>query len=296
MEYHLIHFDPNTRELYSGSNIGKEIYDEYSELHIVLIKYYRSFSLIKFPNLAFENFEKGFQETVELMKKHDFNREHFMNLTFIVEFHLINYLTNLRLYLDHTEKRLKNDYSDDELFELFKKITSSFYDDTFAYPFVYKLRNFVQHCSLPFTPEKKDSLREGTTELETSTASIFFDRDALLNEFDGWSEIVKSKIKEQPERIEIVHTIQESMSSLNEIERILKDCEKEILKPIAERVMEICKPVLDNNGNPCIAKLTPSKEKNSGFHYSMMNFPFGVLISMGYEFDQIKKSSLLNLT
>jgi len=63
---------------------------------------------------------------------------------------LSNLLSSIRLFLDHSEFAFKRKYGKkSEEVEAFKKYASEKYDSSFSYRFVYKLRNYVQHCGIP---------------------------------------------------------------------------------------------------------------------------------------------------
>lgn len=289
MKYYLVHIDLKKKTFSLVKEISGEMFNEYSVIDSRINNYYRSFSLIKFPELAFTKLENCFNKTIKSMQELDYDREVFLNISFELEFHLINYLTNFRIYLDHTETRLKRDYKDGGIIELFKKSTNNFFDETFSYPFIYQLRNFVQHCSIPFSPEKIDYLKKDTTEVERSTADIFFDRDGLLENFKKWKKIVAEKIRAQGEKIELISNVQESLFCLQELEGQIKESEIKILTSKAERLIEICQPVLQNNGTPGIASLEEVEGHKNKYKSSMLSFPFGALISMGFNFAQVKE-------
>ena len=64
--------------------------------------------------------------------------------------HLVNYLGSARLYLDNYELRLKRAYGKGSReVASFKSETAQSYDGSFAYRFLYRLRNYGQHFGLP---------------------------------------------------------------------------------------------------------------------------------------------------
>jgi len=69
---------------------------------------------------------------------------------FNINRHIFNYLSSIRMFLDHNEYNLKKRYgSDSPRVKRFKKTCSQIYDNSFSYRFLYKLRNYVQHCGMP---------------------------------------------------------------------------------------------------------------------------------------------------
>ena len=71
---------------------------------------------------------------------------------------LLNFLTAMRFFLDHTETRLKRRYGKtNKAVQTFKTSTSASYDKVFAYRFLYRLRNVAQHCSIPIGHVKTET-------------------------------------------------------------------------------------------------------------------------------------------
>jgi hypothetical protein len=103
---------------------------------------------------------------------------------------LLNYLTAIKTFIDHTTTFLNRKFGEQsEEFLGFKTMLSAFYDASFAYRFLSKLRNYAQHVDLPlesihFSAKNRDNLKalEGTLTVE-------FDRDNLLNSFQKWGTV-----------------------------------------------------------------------------------------------------------
>ena len=72
---------------------------------------------------------------------------------FRANWQLANYLASIRFFLDFTETRVKRRFGKtSQQAQSFKRACSSAFDNTFAYRFLYKLRNYAQHCGLPVGP------------------------------------------------------------------------------------------------------------------------------------------------
>lgn len=96
----------------------------------------------------------------------------------------INYLSSFRTLIDH----IPNILNKREKKEL-KDFLSYLYDNEFSYRFIYKLRNYTQHCGLPITKYESN--------FNNSLVEIFLMLDAeyLLNDYDSWGEVVKNDLK-----------------------------------------------------------------------------------------------------
>lgn len=65
---------------------------------------------------------------------------------------LLNLLSSVRMYLDHTETTTHRKYGDTSpIYTNFRRACSDAYDNQFSYRFLYKLRNYAQHCGSPLS-------------------------------------------------------------------------------------------------------------------------------------------------
>lgn len=124
--------------------------------------------------------------------------------------YLLNYLTAMRVFLDHSEARLKRKFGRDSVEGgRFKTVAAAEFDGRFSNRLFYKLRNYTQHCGMPpvgFNIVNK--VGEG--------AEIVFtlDKDALLENYSEWGSIVKAELqdlKSDPLLFELINDHFESM-------------------------------------------------------------------------------------
>ena len=125
---------------------------------------------------------------------------------------ILNLLSSIRTYLDHTETRLKRTFKDKSSeVELFKRLTSEAFDGHFAYRFLEKLRNYSQHCGLPtgevtiIDDEKGHSIK------------LSLLRDSLLTNFDSWGAIIKPELEVQEDKFDIIPLLEKKVELLKEI-------------------------------------------------------------------------------
>ena len=118
---------------------------------------------------------------------------------------LLNFLMSIRVFLDHSEHNIKKNYGkDSERYKTFQRITSRCYDRYFSYRFLYKLRNYVQHCGMPVGNIK---LYSGLDETELSvnhSLTLYFDRDDLLKKYDSWGSVLEDEISDFPKILKLI--------------------------------------------------------------------------------------------
>lgn len=150
---------------------------------------------------------------------------------------LFNYLSSARTYLDHSEKYLKNKYGNNSTqFNSFKSYTSSLFDNFFEYRFIYKLRNYAQHCGLPinsitFSVDNKDLLKR------TINLNPLFLKSELKKNYKEWGQKINEDFDFQPEEIsvrQIIGNYYKNIKDLNDefiiIEKLSLDKSVEYLE------------------------------------------------------------------
>lgn len=132
---------------------------------------------------------------------------------------LFNYLSSARTYLDHSEKYLKNKYGNNSpQYNRFKIFTSNLYDNFFEYRFLYKLRNYAQHCGLPinnitFSVDNKNLFKR------TINLNPLFLKSELKKNYKEWGKKINEDFDVQPEEIsirQVIGTYYENFKNLND--------------------------------------------------------------------------------
>ena len=155
-----------------------------------------------------------------------------------------NFLYSIRTFLDHTETNLKRRYGkNSERFNDFKKACSEAYDNNFSYKFIYKLRNYVQHCGMPPSQLNfsKKIIDRQAQKIGTAI-QISLDRDELLTKYE-WTTTVEAELRQQPEKIDIEHHMSEMLRCLHQInlKLIKRDLQNIVLS--AQRVEQLILPL-----------------------------------------------------
>ncbi|WP_027361083.1 hypothetical protein [Halodesulfovibrio aestuarii] len=128
---------------------------------------------------------------------------------------LLNLMMSIRTLLDHMETSVKRQFGKkSEQADYLKSLTSHEFDTCFAYGFFYKLRNYVQHCSMPpLVYSENIIIKSNPSELEIKITLV---RDSLLDGFTKWGA-VKSHLEAAPERIDLISIVKDVMKSINNI-------------------------------------------------------------------------------
>jgi len=151
---------------------------------------------------------------------------------------LLNFLTSARTFLDHFETFVKRKYGkSSEESELFKSIVSHEFDNEFAYSFMYKLRNYVQHCGMPpIDFEIKTITDEENPSIEYV---LNFNKNILLRDYDSWGAIVKPRIEAQEDLFPVIPIVESLLVSYKKIYSVfIKTTYFEEIKIAKDQILE----------------------------------------------------------
>ena len=173
---------------------------------------------------------------------------------FNINRHIFNYLSSIRMFLDHNEYNLKKRYgSDSPRVKRFKKTCSQIYDNSFSYRFLYKLRDYVQHCGMPLgnleLAAKESNFAPNGIQ---RSLSVQFDRDGLLTKFSNWGSQLSREIPKLPRRFEVTPHISEGMKCVEKIYLTLIEDDFPQLLHAAEYIRQLIAPAKDLIGVPSI--------------------------------------------
>ncbi|MCY0933038.1 hypothetical protein [Streptomyces sp. H34-S4] len=142
---------------------------------------------------------------------------------------LDSFLSAFRAFVDHTCKWLSSRYGNVVLGE-FNSNLSREYDSEFAYRFMYKLRNYSQHCGMP--PVSGHVRRWVDPDGEKrQEVSVTFDAMELLSKYDGWGQPVKSELQRLGGQFSVAEMATRLMASCSAVQA-------ELLCAIAPRLQE----------------------------------------------------------
>lgn len=130
----------------------------------------------------------------------------------------LNYVFSFRTYIDHLETFLKRTYGDksNEVTD-FKKLTGELYDNNFEYRFLYKLRNYAQHCGLPIDIFNiNPSINSDVYDVKIN---IQFNSNLLLEKFDAWGAQLKRELSELNSNFDVEEVAVEFFKLTKEIQK-----------------------------------------------------------------------------
>jgi hypothetical protein len=130
----------------------------------------------------------------------------------------VNWLTSMRMFLDHEETQLKRQYGGSSTeFAAFKQATKNAYDGEVGYRFAYEFRNYVQHCGLPLNQVVITPPATSRPHVKQDV-KLLLDRDILLAQFSKWKH-VKVDIQAMEPQFELLPLLGAAMSRIHAISR-----------------------------------------------------------------------------
>ncbi|HEV7766223.1 MAG TPA: hypothetical protein VGQ76_14555 [Thermoanaerobaculia bacterium] len=158
---------------------------------------------------------------------------------------VMNLLSAIRSYLDHTETDLKRRFGDtSDRVNRFKALTNKLYDNQFSYRFIYRFRNFVQHCGLPLDTFSHEA--SPTSRMLQAAVS----RSRLLDGFD-WGSL-RHEIERLPEKVDLTELLVAHVTHLSELHQRLCAEELPAVKHAAARILSAASHTEGLSGIPAV--------------------------------------------
>lgn len=197
--------------------VSPDQYTEYSTHKDTVLAFMKDLELIRCVWDNYSDFANHLHDTAQGQAESG----HMINPYFhsSIEKHLnrliLNLLASVRTFLDHTLSSLSRDYGKDSpQLNYYHEVTREEFDKNFAYRFMYKLRNYSQHCGMP--PINFSMTRSRDIDSETIGIELLFDREELLRSYDSWTT-VKSEIEECEPFFEAIPLINQYVKSVTAI-------------------------------------------------------------------------------
>lgn len=260
-------------------DLTKEEFERYVGYMDILTKISMDEKLFRIVELNYSELKKSIQlhtETYDKNPSADISQFEyvFMDINRLI----LNLLSSVRTFLDHTETRFKRKFGvSSEEVKLFKEITSAAYDEHFSYRFLYKLRNYSQHCGLPtgrvqIVSEAVDESVPGSGAVNTIALQLL--RDRLIETFDAWGNPVKGELQMQTEEFDIIPLIDEYFSILGDMNRNLNRGIYKKYEIEAQELLSLIKETTTTGGIPCLIEATGD---DSNMELGMKYFPYDAI-------------------
>jgi hypothetical protein len=196
---------------------------------------------------------------------------------------ILSVLNSFRLFLDHSETRLKKRFGkNSNRVEKFKKACAEEYDNNFSYRFMYRLRNYAQHCGMPIRNLSLKSSLVGEEERVEYGISVNIDRDSLIDSFDGWGAQVKEELLQLPPYFEINPYILGLRKSIEWIQLVCVEDDFPSLVKSAEYIREMMRQLEDIQGVPCIFQKISRSDKTGIIELTVEDFPLHLIDMVDY--------------
>jgi len=186
----------------------------------------------------------------------------------------LNLLSSVRTYLDHTETSLKRRHGETaQIFLSFDRACSHAYDTYFSYRFLYKLRDYAQHCGFPI-----NNITLGARSIENDPNKPQYSllvgtvRDVLLANFN-WKKLTE-ELSRQPDTIDINKHIDTMMKCLEEINSGVTKDEFSTLRGSAAYIKSLLQRISytgETDGEPIVFELEVT-EDDTGKVTSLSHF------------------------
>lgn len=205
---------------------------------------------------------------------------------------IVNFLTAMRMFLDQSEAELKrlDDEDNGNRFSAWKTICSAEYDEFFAYRFLYKFRNYVQHIGLPLSIwnisvslKRSDEIIQRSLSGELSLDDVDHSEDPivqillgespadLISNYGNWPAPIKAELESLTTEIDLSEQIHVVMECLTRIaEAFQEQFEVELLQAVKD-FKAIVGNLTDYRSRPVLAHIT---EKRPRFDIEIMDLEF----------------------
>ncbi len=263
----------NNPEFISIREITESDFDRYSKSIAELSKLSSDENLFRIVELNYIDLKNHIEEYLKMFSEgigysHHEDEQMTLNLNRLI----LNLLTSIRTYLDHTQTRLTREYgsNSDEL-NNYNKATSWAYDNNFSYRFLYRLRNYSQHCGLPAGSIVFNSSENQIGET-VNTLTLLLIRDELLKNFNAWGKHLVKEIPLQPDKFDIIPLVESKI-------KLLEDLNKKTNSHIyahfineGNELMNLIWETENKGGFPCLIKTISKSSEHATL--SIVHFPF----------------------
>jgi hypothetical protein len=184
---------------------------------------------------------------------------------------LFNWLLSFRAYLDHTQRRLTKRYGKNSAqLKAFKDATAAEFDGHWSYRFMYKLRDYAQHCDFPSLDlsVREKNPKPGTLNIEVA---LEFDRDELLGSWDDWTPHVEPELQAQPEKFPAAAHLDVVMDCMDRIEMVVERVEDTFIQTQRDLIGEVVGKAQTKSGTPLLFEQRMKDDRIEGMTF--VNIP-----------------------
>lgn len=175
-----------------------------------------------------------------------------LSSTFVMDLNrlLLNYLSSIFAFLDHTRERLSKDPNEMKL-KVFDAARKKYYDNYFSYRFIYSLRNYTQHQTNPIKSLPTEKFIDNNKIIRRITIGV--ERDSLIVS-KKFKNNLNEELESLPEYIDLLPYIFEMTENLKKLNISIIEQELSELHSSYKVINELIKEIPSNikKGIPCI--------------------------------------------
>lgn len=199
---------------------------------------------------------------------------------------VVNWLTAMRLFLDHEETDLKRRFGkDSQQVALFKSATAAAYDGHLGYRFAYRFRNFVQHCGLPLSRIEIGPVTQSGTRAKQAV-DLVLDRDELLSAYGEWGP-VRADLQVMPATFGLLPLAAEAMDGIRDVHRSCTEHDIDEALQHCEDIVVAVERIESQaaDGNPALFRY--SEDAHGGLHLNPTMIP----VDAGRKLDAVRSGA-----
>ena len=191
---------------------------------------------------------------------------------------ILNSLMSFKFFLDNAEFYLKRKYGKQSSEATgFVLLTNKIYDNSFAYRFLYKLRNYSVHLGFPLEVINFDiKFNRENPEKSEHTAKLFLNKELLLKEKDLFGAKVYKEIKDYGNELDLIPLIDELSHHIMEFQKFVYRKQKDELTNSIENI-ELFTENKKTETNQ-IKVYYNYKKKGKKISFNVYDIPFEILV------------------
>lgn len=173
--------------------VAEDQYELYRFHRSVVVGFSKDHELLKFVIEEYGRFQLGLVDVGRAMADEPnlLNQSHLRALTFKTNSLMLGFLGSVRTFLDHAGTSISRRYGKgSEEFLYFKALTAYQFDNVFSYRFLYKLRNYTQHCGMPPVSFTVNIIPGDELDIVPR-----FSRRGLLESYSEWGASLKKELE-----------------------------------------------------------------------------------------------------
>ena len=191
--------------------ITEEDYVVYKAHRNIISEFSRDYELLRLVVEEHKGFERGLVAVGQAFVEEEnlVNQNNLRHLIFDANKLILRFLGGVRTFLDHTQTAISRKYgAGSEQLQYWKSLTAHQFDSNFSYRFLYKLRNYTQHCGMPPIGYSVVHVSSGIE------ISLNFDRKTLLKEYGEWGGALKKELSSSDEPLAALTLLGEHVNSV----------------------------------------------------------------------------------